>query len=98
MLPPARLTEFQWDRGNLDKSYQKHGVSPQEAEEVFLDERLLVLQDIKHSKAEARSIALGKTISKQLLFVVFTVRTHQLRIISARRANPKEKQQYEKEA
>lgn len=37
------LTSFDWDKGNIDKNSQKHGVSPNEAEEVFLDENLSFL-------------------------------------------------------
>ena len=29
--------EFEWDKGNLNKSRRKHGIATQEAESVFLD-------------------------------------------------------------
>lgn len=87
---------FQWDEGNIDKSYQKHGIVPNEAEEVFLDENLGVVKDIKHSQNEERFIAVGKTTEKKTLFVVFTLRKEKLRIISARLANKKERSRYEK--
>jgi uncharacterized DUF497 family protein len=89
---------FEWDRGNLDKSYQKHGISPNEAEESFLDEKAIVLRDVKHSQKEVRYILIGKTSERKLLFVVFTLRRKSIRIISARITNRKEKNQYGKKA
>ncbi len=91
-----KILEFNWDDGNLDKSYQKHGITPAESEEVFLDENLKVISDIKHSQREPRFIALGKTSKEKILFVVFTIRERKIRIISARIANKKERRHYEK--
>jgi uncharacterized DUF497 family protein len=90
-----RVTGFEWDTGNLDKSYKKHGITPSEAEEIFLDENALEIEDVKHSDKEIRHVAIGKTSEKKILFVVFTVRKAKVRIISARRANRKEKTVYE---
>lgn len=87
---------FEWDKGNIDKSYEKHGVSPKEAEEVFVSEELFVLPDKKHSKTEKRHIALGKTQEGKNLFVVFTLKAKKIRIISARRMHKKEVSKYEK--
>lgn len=86
---------FDWDRGNLDKSYEKHGIAPNEAEEIFLDENILISSDKKHSSSEIRLRAIGKT-AERTLFVVFTKRSNKIRIISARLANRKEKDIYEK--
>jgi uncharacterized DUF497 family protein len=80
----------------LDKSYQKHGISPEESEEVFLDENLKVLPDFKYSEKEKRLIALGKTFKGKILFVVFTIRRKKIRVISARSVNKKERRYYEK--
>lgn len=87
---------FVWDRGNIDKSYQKHGITPNESEEIFLDENLKIIKDVKHSQKENRLIALGETFNKKKLFVVFTVRDEIIRIISARPMNKKERRFYEK--
>lgn len=88
-------TNFEWDKGNIDKSYQKHGITPNEAEEVFLDKDILLLEDIKHSQREERFEAIGKIVKGIILFIVFTVRKDKIRIISARIANKKERRQYE---
>lgn len=90
-----RVLVFEWDKGNLDKSYEKHGVTPKEAEEVFVSEELYVLPDIKHSQKEERFIAFGKTQEDKHLFIVFTVRKQKIRVVSVRRMHKKEIQKYE---
>ena len=96
MLDLSKYTGFEWDKGNIDKSFKKHNISPNESEEIFLDERLFLQEDLKHSQQERRFIAIGKTISKKLLLTVFTIRNYKIRIISVRIADNKEKRQYEK--
>jgi uncharacterized DUF497 family protein len=91
---PLEFEGFDWDAGNVTKN-SKHGVEPEEAEAVFLNEPLLVLPDAKHSKSEVRWRALGKTEKKHLL-VVFTIRRKLIRIISARVMNKRERAVYEK--
>lgn len=96
MFDLTKVTGFEWDQGNIDKSYQKHGITPNEAEEVFLDKDVLLLEDVKHSDAEQRTKAIGKIANGRILFLVFTVRNNKIRIISARVANKKERRLYEK--
>lgn len=86
---------FDWDLGNVAKN-EKHDVEPEEAEETFFNEPLIVAVDVKHSKSEKRWHALGRT-SKRRLFVAFTVRGKLIRIISARAMNKKERNIYETE-
>lgn len=89
------LSGFEWDKGNVDKSYEKHGISPEQSEEVFTDEHVVIVPDIAHSIGEERLIAIGKSNEQQVLFVIFTKRRGVIRIISARRANKKERSIYE---
>ena len=96
MLSLDKYKGFEWDKGNVDKSYQKHGITPSEAEESFLDEKAIILKDIKHSQKEKRYLLIGETIEEKLLFIVFVLRKKKLRIISARKANRKEKNKYVK--
>ena len=95
MVDLSKITGFEWDKNNIDKSYQKHGISPNEAEEVFLDEDILLLEDIKHSQEEERFKAIAKISKGDILFLAFTVRKDKIRIISARIANKKERRRYE---
>ena len=90
------ILAFEWDKGNLDKSYQKHGISPKEAEEVFVSKNSIVLPDVKHSQKEPRYIIVGKTLGGKQLTVVFAMRKERICIISARRMHMKEVAKYEK--
>jgi uncharacterized DUF497 family protein len=73
----------------------KHGVDFGEAATVFLDPLLLVMPDLEHSQDEERWIALGCSIHQLLLVVVHTDDEKTIRIISARKAMPWERRQYE---
>jgi uncharacterized DUF497 family protein len=35
MFDLAGIEGFEWDKANRDKSYQKHRITPAEAEEIF---------------------------------------------------------------
>lgn len=95
MVDQSKTREFEWDHGNLDKSFAKHGVTPKESEEIFLDENVRVATDIKHAQKESRYIAFGNTFTGKTLFVVFTMRSNKIRVISARPASRKERKIYE---
>lgn len=86
---------FDWDEGNLYKNENKHGVKWQTIEEIFFNNPLLLLEDIKHSGSECRCFALGKTDLGLKLFVVFTKRENKIRVISARVMSKKERSYYE---
>ncbi|MBI3577429.1 BrnT family toxin [Candidatus Gottesmanbacteria bacterium] len=87
---------FEWDEGNLDKSRRKHGVTPEEAESVLVDETSLIIPDQRHSKIENRFIVVGSSDKKRNVFIVFTMRKGKIRVISARRMHKKEVQRYGK--
>ncbi|MBA3066636.1 BrnT family toxin [bacterium] len=90
--------EFEWDKYNTEKIETKHKINPAECEEVFFNMLLMLMPDIKHSRAEARYQALGKTNTKRLLFIVFTVRNRKIRVITARGASRKERRMYNEAA
>ncbi len=96
MIDLSKVIGFEWDKGNRDKSHLKHSVSQNEAEQVFVDEKLQVERDIKHQEIEDRFIAIGQNSKKTVLFIIFTMRNDKIRIISARIANKKERRLYEK--
>ncbi|OGH20007.1 MAG: hypothetical protein A3D74_01285 [Candidatus Levybacteria bacterium RIFCSPHIGHO2_02_FULL_37_13] len=95
MVDLRKIVGFEWDEWNIDKSYKKHGIRPDETEEVFLDKDVQIERDIKHQEKEERYIAIGKTVEDKILFVVFTMRNYAVRIISGRRSNKKERRLYE---
>ncbi|MDX3773368.1 BrnT family toxin [Chromatiaceae bacterium AAb-1] len=97
MINWKHITGFEWDAGNERKSLEKHAVSHFEAEQVFFNQPLLVQADQKHSQAEARYHALGKSDESRLLHITFTLRSSDtlIRIISARDMHRKERDIYE---
>lgn len=97
MINWAQVTGFDWDEGNSRKNAEKHGVNQSEAEEIFFNEPLLVLEDSRHSQAEARLHALGETDDERLLHITFTLRQNGtlIRVISARDMHRKERAIYE---
>lgn len=98
MILIADPVEFEWDEGNQNKNWQKHGVSCEEAEQVFSDNGKKITEDVFHSGTEARYIILGKTEGRRLLYLVFTIRKHEVRVISARDVNKKERKYYEEKS
>src|SRR5262245_59882359 len=98
MVSEKNIVEFEWDAGNSAKNWDRHRVSVKETEEAFFDGRKLFLTDIQHSYHEHRFIIIAKTESGRLLFIVYTLRKENIRVISARDANRKEERAYEKAA
>ena len=92
----SECTGFEWDEGNLLKSWEKHRVSPFECEQIFFNRPLVAARDEKHSKTENRLYALGHTDAGRRLFVVFTIRGDLIRIISARDMTGRERKKYER--
>jgi uncharacterized protein len=82
---------FEWDTGNSEKIWARHRVTPGECEELFFNRPTVVGEDEKHSAREERFYALGQTDAGRLLFVVFTVRSRLIRVISARDMSRKER-------
>lgn len=96
MIDLERITGFDRDDGNARRN-EKHGVAQAKAEEVFLNQPLLTLEDLRHRDQEARFHALGKTLDGRLLHVTFTLRGDDtlIRVISARDMHRKEKSVHE---
>jgi uncharacterized DUF497 family protein len=99
MIDFDRVDGFQWDGGNARKSADKHGVPQAEAEQVFFNEPLLVVDDAGHSRTEPRYHALGVTHEGRRLHVTFTLRDEKtkIRVISARDMHRKERARYDQE-
>jgi uncharacterized DUF497 family protein len=92
----AKISGFDWNAGNARKN-DKHGVSMAEAEQVFFNAPLLLLEDATHSQREPRLHALGKTDAGRRLHLSFTLRKAGtlIRVISAREMHRKERAIYE---
>ena len=86
---------FLWDAGNKAKNWEKHKVSINEIEDVFVNLPLFFFDDLEHSLAEQRTLVLGKTSGSRLLSIIFTVRYNKIRVISARDMSRMERKTYE---
>lgn len=96
MVDISLISGFEWDEGNARKN-EKHGVFAAEAEQVFFNQPLLLLEDVKHSQQESRHHALGRAHDGRLLHITFTLRENgtKIRVISARDMHRKERTIYE---
>jgi len=86
---------FEWDEKKARSNAKKHGVTFDEASTVFGDARSLTIPDPAHSEAEERFVTMGSSHRSKLVVVVHTERDDNIRIISARRANRRERKAYE---
>ena len=87
---------FEWDGAKSPQNKRKHGVTFEEAQSVFLDERAIRFFDPDHSEDEDRFILLGMSFVLRVLVVCHCYRAEDsiVRIISARKANETEAQAY----
>jgi uncharacterized DUF497 family protein len=86
----VRVSRFEWDDWNVEH-IARHGVSPDEAEEVFNGRHM-----VKRVR-EGRYLALGKTQEGRYLFVVYDQKKNRIRVATARDMEEKERQLYKRE-
>jgi len=92
-----RDLRFEWDAQKNEANRRKHGVSFEEAVTVFSDEQAILIADPEHSDAEDRFALLGLSADLRALVVCHCYRLDEvIRIISARRATRREREQYTK--
>lgn len=91
---------YEWDEEKNIKNQQKHGVSFEEAKEIFEDPLHISKLDMRFSYFEERWISIGSTSKYKILVVAnlfFTDDGEEIvRIVSARKANRKERESYER--
>ncbi|HSU83798.1 MAG TPA: BrnT family toxin [Thermoanaerobaculia bacterium] len=90
--------EFEWDDAKAASNLSKHGVSFEEALTVFDDPLAVIFDDEDHSQGELREIIIGHSNRNQLVLACFTERSRRVRIISARPATRRERENYEENA
>lgn len=86
--------EFEWDANKAESNFFKHGVTFEEAAEVFLDP-FYVVGDASANE-EDREFVLGYSLAERLLLVVHIERSNRIRIISARVVTRTERRLYER--
>jgi uncharacterized protein len=90
------MLRFEWDESKAAGNERKHGVSFEEARTVFQDDNARLIDDPEHSGQEERFILLGLSSTLRLLVVCHCYRRagNVIRIISARKATPRESRFY----
>ncbi|HKI03062.1 MAG TPA: BrnT family toxin [Thermoanaerobaculia bacterium] len=84
---------YEWSRSKAKENFWKHGVDFAEATTVLSDEHALTVED--ESAGERRFVTIGSSATAQILLVVYAWRELKVRIISARKATPRERTAYE---
>ena len=97
----VQTLDFEWDDGNRDKC-QQHGLTPEEIEAFFRQNRIYVAPDLKHSEDEQRLLAAGRSLlNGHPMFVVFTLRGDEearlIRPVSAPYMHEREARRYGEE-
>ena len=86
--------EFDWDPRKAVINLRKHGVDFADAGTVLHDEQAITIHD-EGSDDEDRFVTLGMDALGRILVLVYTWREDRPRLISARKATPRERRQSE---
>jgi len=85
--------DFEWDTNKAESNLEKHGVSFEEAAEVFFDP--FYQEGDATANDEPRDFILGYSLSQRLLLVVYVERSLRISIISCRPATRTKRKFYE---
>ena len=88
---------FTWDPAKALSNTRKHGVSFEEAVSAFGDPLSITIPDPDHSIDEERLVLIGVSKLSRILVIVHAETGYTVRLISARRANRRERCTYEEE-
>lgn len=92
--------KFEWDADKNKANITKHGISFEQAKEIFDDPLTLSFLDERFNYFEERWISMGKCKNEMLVVVAHLYLNQNadevIRIISARKATPKERHFYER--
>ena len=82
----------EWDDDKNALNWKKHKIYFEDAARVFLDENRIDYLDELHSDDEERWKVIGRV--RNILAVIYTERGEKLRLISARKAEKEEEEEY----
>ena len=85
--------QFEWDETKNQQNQQKHHISFEEATEIFLGVVFTSISN-KFDYGEIRGVSVGTIQNVVVIAVVHTDRHGKTRLISARKATPKERRKY----
>jgi uncharacterized DUF497 family protein len=83
---------FEWDENKNTINISKHGIDFNDIVSAFYNE-MLIQKDAREDYGEDRFIGIGKIMTVEVV-IVWTNRDDKIRIISARKANKKERNIY----
>ena len=86
---------FEWDARKAEENHKKHEVWFSESLPVFEDDDAITITDDDSDPHEVRFVSIGMGAKERVLVVVYCHRGENIRIISARVAEPDERVQYE---
>jgi uncharacterized protein len=89
----ALNVNLEWDCRKAASNLKKHGIDFAEAALVFYDELAITIREM--DSGEERFITLGMDALARVLVVTYAWRGDRIRIISARKATPRERHEYE---
>ena len=86
---------YEWDKNKAADNIRNHGIDFADAVIALEDENALTIEDIDHNEQRFKTLGMGSFLN--ILFVVHIERGNDgIRIISARKADRKEIEQYYK--
>ena len=99
MLAPTHVgayngfMKYEWDQEKAKINFQKHNLDFADIVAALEDEAALTIED-QHFNEE-RFVTIGMDALRRVVVVVYTWRGEHIRVISARKATPRERKQYE---
>ena len=87
--------KYQWDKNKAASNLQKHGIEFADAVSVFSDELAITIPNNRFD--EERFVTIGTDVFGRISVIVFTWRSEEIRLISARLAERRERKQYEED-
>jgi len=84
---------FEWDEAKRRENLAKHRVEFADAATAFEDDNTITLPD-EESDAEDRFVMMAMDALGRILVIVYTWRADTIRLISARKATPRERKNY----
>lgn len=87
------MSQYEWDENKNQSNQKKHGISFEDAKNVFDDEDAVAYPG-QIRAGENRFLLVGKVLGKFIIAVVFTMRKQIFRLISARQAQKGEINDY----
>jgi hypothetical protein len=87
--------EIKWNPQKAEDNFRKHKIRFSDAESVLFDPMTLTIED-QIIDQEQRFLSVGSDAFGRVLVIVYTYPGDTIRLISARKATPKERKYYEK--